>query len=491
MYTTATQPILSYIEIPLNGHMSCLFKMQVGIDDLAIYVPKLYVDYKDFAEARGIAPQKLEYGIGIKKMALVDINQDPACMAANACLKLMQRNRLHPQDIGRMYVATESALDESKAMNSFVIGMLEQVYGEASFEHAGGIECKFACVSGSYALYDNANWIRAEESNDKAAVVIVSDIAKYDIGSSGEYTQGAGAVAMLIKENPRLLAFDKKVTSTIIKNEYDFYRPCGKETPLVNGNYSNVLYLIQVKKAFDSYKEKAIRTGLIHLNEGESITDHIDLFSVHLPFRKMGEKALVYLLRHEWRHLPRWKHVIKEIGMEEPIPKDPRGTIESILADSEFMKADEKFRRTFLQTSFYREVFEKKMASSLEASAIIGNLYTASMYMGFRSLLEFEYKKGTKLENKRVGFGSYGSGSSAMVFSGVIQPEYKEIVQRMNLEEEIGPRRKLSMNEYERLRENSRDFDDSLLRTNKEFVLVKIGGTTADKAGLREYSYTN
>jgi hydroxymethylglutaryl-CoA synthase len=471
--------------------MLCLFKMQVGIDDLAIYVPKLYVDYKDFAEARGIAPQKLEYGIGIKKMALVDINQDPACMAANACLKLMQRNRLHPQDIGRMYVATESALDESKAMNSFVIGMLEQVYGEGSFEHAGGIECKFACVSGSYALYDNANWIRAEESNDKAAVVIVSDIAKYDIGSSGEYTQGAGAVAMLIKENPRLLAFDKKVTSTIIKNEYDFYRPCGKETPLVNGNYSNILYLIQVKKAFDSYKEKAIRTGLIHLNDGESITDHIDLFSVHLPFRKMGEKALVYLLRHEWRHLPRWKHVIKEIGMEEPIPKDPRGTIESILADTEFMKADEKFRRTFLQTSFYHEVFEKKMASSLEASAIIGNLYTASMYMGFRSLLEFEYKKGTKLENKRVGFGSYGSGSSAMVFSGVIQPEYKELVQRMNLEEEIGPRRKLSMNEYERLRENSRHFDDSLLRTHKEFVLVKIGGTTADKAGLREYSYTN
>jgi hydroxymethylglutaryl-CoA synthase len=31
----------------------------VGIDDLAIYVPKLYIDYKDFAEARGIDPQKL------------------------------------------------------------------------------------------------------------------------------------------------------------------------------------------------------------------------------------------------------------------------------------------------------------------------------------------------------------------------------------------------------------------------------------------------
>jgi hydroxymethylglutaryl-CoA synthase len=465
--------------------------MPVGIDDLAIYIPKLYIDYKDFAEARGIDPRKLEYGIGVKKMALVDTNQDPASMAANACLKLMQKNHLHPEDIGRMYVATESGLDESKAMNSFVIGMLEQVYGESSFEHAGGIECKFACVSGSYALYDNTNWIRADENNGKAAIVIVSDIAKYDIGSAGEYTQGAGAVAMLIKENPRLLAFDQKVTSTIISNEYDFYRPCGKDTPVVNGTYSNLLYLIQVRKAFDSYKEKAIRTGLIRLKDGESITDHIDLFSVHLPYRRMGEKALAYLLRHEWRYLPRWNEVIKEVGLQETVPKDPRGTIESILADTEFMKADERFRRAFMQTSFYNEVFEKKMASSLEASTIIGNLYTASMYMGFRSLLEFEYKKGTDLESKRVGFGSYGSGSSAMVFTGVIQSEYKEIVEGMNLEEEIGPRKKISINEYERLRGNERNFDTSLLPVHNEFVLVKIGGTTADKAGFREYNFTN
>ncbi|MGC2599474.1 MAG: hydroxymethylglutaryl-CoA synthase [Nitrososphaeraceae archaeon] len=466
--------------------------MPVGIDDLAIYIPKLYVDYKDFAKARGIDPQKLEYGIGIKKMALVDTNQDPACMAANACLKLMERNHLHPEDIGRMYVATESGLDESKAMNSFVIGMLEQVYGEDTFEHAGGIECKFACVSGSYAIYDNANWIRADENNGKAAIVIVSDIAKYDIGSAGEYTQGAGAVAILVKQNPRLLSLDQKVTSTIIKNEYDFYRPFGKETPLVNGNYSNLLYLIQVRKAFDSYKEKAIKTGLIPLKVGESITDHIDFFSVHLPYRKMGEKALAYLLRHEWRYLPRWKEVIRELGMEEPLPKDPRGTIESILADVEFMKADEKFRRAFMQTSFYNEVYEKKMASSLEASAIIGNLYTASMYMGLRSLLEFEYEKGVELEGKRVGFGSYGSGSSAMVFSGTIQPDYKEVVKEMNLKEEIGIRTKLSMEEYERLHDGRvLTLNESILHNRREFVLIKIGGITADKAGFREYVYAN
>jgi hydroxymethylglutaryl-CoA synthase len=465
--------------------------MPVGIDDLAIYVPKLYIDYKDFAEARGIDPQKLEYGIGIKKMALVDANQDPACMAANACLRVMKKNDLNPQDIGRIYVATESSLDESKAMNSFVIGMLEQVYGEDSLEHAGGIECKFACVSGSYALYDNANWIRAGENNEKFAIVIVSDIAKYDIGSAGEYTQGAGAVALLIKDNPRLLAFDDKVTSTIIKNEYDFYRPFGKVTPLVNGIYSNLLYLIQVRKALEAYKEKAIKLGFIKLKEDESIIDHIDYINVHLPYRRMGEKALAYLLRHEWRHLPRWKDMIAEIKLNEPVPKDPRGTIESLIADTEFMKADEKFRREFMKTIYYKEIFNKKMSSSLEASALIGNLYTASMYMGLRSLVEFENNKGIDLYNKRVGFGSYGSGSSAMVFSGVFQEGYKEIANKMDLDKEIGPRTKISIDDYEKLHNNTKKFSESFLNGENEFILLSVGGMTADRAGFREYCFAS
>jgi hydroxymethylglutaryl-CoA synthase len=463
----------------------------VGIDDLAIYVPKLYIDYKDFAEARGIDPQKLEYGIGIKKMALADANQDPACMAANACLRVMKKNDLNPQDIGRIYVATESSLDESKAMNSFVIGMLEQVYGEDSLEHAGGIECKFACVSGSYALYDNANWIRAGENNDKSAIVIVSDIAKYDIGSAGEYTQGAGAVALLIKEDPRLLTFDEKVTSTIIKNEYDFYRPFGKVTPLVNGIYSNLLYLIQVRKALEAYKEKALKLGFIKLNDDESITDHIDYINVHLPYRKMGEKALAYLLRHEWRHLSRWKDIISQINLDEPVPKDPRGTIESLIADTEFMKADEKFRREFMKTSYYKETFDKKMSSSLEASALIGNLYTASMYMGLRSLVEFETKKGIDIFNKRVGFGSYGSGCSAMVFSGVFQEGYKEIADKMDLDKDIGSRTKISINDYEKLHNNTKKFNESFLNGENEFILVSIGGITADRAGFREYCFAS
>ena len=462
--------------------------MAAGIDDIAIYIPRLFVDAADFASARGLDPAKLQRGLGVSQMAMVDTNQDPACLAANACLKLMKKNGLSPDDIGRLYVATESALDESKAMNSYVIGMLEQVYGSESFEHCGGIETKFACVSGSYALYDNANWIRAGESEDKSALVVVSDIAKYDLGSSGEMTQGAGAVVMLLNDHPRLLAFDPKVTATSIKDEYDFYRPFGKETPIVHGQYSNLLYLIQVKKALDSYKKKAITTDLIKPKDDETILDHIDYLNMHLPYSNMGKKALAYLVRHEWRGLPRWKKIIEKIGMEEPTPKDPRGTIESVLADSDFMTKDHEFTKLLSKTEEFQEIYESKLASSLIASKMIGNLYTASLYLGFRSSLEFEFQKGIDLAGKRVGFASYGSGSSAMIFSGVIQPEYEAIVKDMNLEAEIGGRKKLSLEEYEEIHENKRAPNQSILDGKKEFVLVEIKNTPETK-GERRYVF--
>ena len=464
--------------------------MAAGIDDISIYIPRLFVDARDFAEARGLDPDKLERGLGISQMAIVDANQDPAVLAANACLKVMQKNKLSPEDVGRLYVATESSLDESKAMNSYVIGMLEQVYGSGSFQHCGGIECKFACVSGSYALYDNANWIRAGESEDKHALVVVSDIAKYDLGSSGEMTQGGGAIAMLLNDKPRLLTFDPKVTSTSIKNEYDFYRPFGKETPVVHGQYSNLLYLIQVKNALVDYTKKAIKTGLITLGEDESMLDHMDYINMHLPYSNMGKKALAYLVRHEWRGTPRWAKIIEQVGMDEPVPKDPRGTIESILADSEFMTKDHEFTKRFANTTDYQEVYENKVASSLIASKMIGNLYTASLYLGFRSCLEFEFQKGINLDSKRFGFASYGSGSSAMVFSGVIQPEYEEIVKEMNLEAEIGERVKLSLEDYEQLHENKLKPEQSLLNTKKEFVLEYVEGKSSESRGERRYSFT-
>jgi hydroxymethylglutaryl-CoA synthase len=78
-----------------------------------------------------------------------------------------------------------------------------------------------------------------------------------------------------------------------------------------------------------------------------------------------------------------------------------------------------------------------------------------------------------------------------MVFSGVFQEGYKEIATKMNLDKEIGSRTKISIDDYEKLHSNTKKFDEAFLSAENEFILVSIGGITADRAGFREYCYAS
>ena len=50
----------------------------VGIDAMSFYVPRLYVEMSDLAEARGIPYEKLKFGLGLEQMAVPDLNEDAA-----------------------------------------------------------------------------------------------------------------------------------------------------------------------------------------------------------------------------------------------------------------------------------------------------------------------------------------------------------------------------------------------------------------------------
>ena len=64
--------------------------LPVGIDDMAFYSPKLYLNISDLAEARNIPAEKLQKGLGLYKMALPDVHEDAATMAAEAIATLIE-----------------------------------------------------------------------------------------------------------------------------------------------------------------------------------------------------------------------------------------------------------------------------------------------------------------------------------------------------------------------------------------------------------------
>ncbi len=75
----------------------------VGIDDIALHIPRLVLPMATFAELRDLSLPKLQRGLGLEAMAVPDSHEDTATMGANAVLKLIERNDLDPRRIGRIY----------------------------------------------------------------------------------------------------------------------------------------------------------------------------------------------------------------------------------------------------------------------------------------------------------------------------------------------------------------------------------------------------
>ncbi|MEZ4948982.1 MAG: hypothetical protein R2784_06270 [Saprospiraceae bacterium] len=98
-------------------------------------------------------------------------------------------------------------MDNAKPTATYLLEMLRRKYkgkyGHEWLELGGTVDLTFACVGGVDALHNTLDWVRGNES--RQGIVVTSDFAKYELASSGEYTQGRGAIAMLVKHNPRLL----------------------------------------------------------------------------------------------------------------------------------------------------------------------------------------------------------------------------------------------------------------------------------------------
>ena len=395
--------------------------ISVGIDDLSVYFPKLFLPTTgEFSNSRKIDPSKLIKGIGIERMAIPDAHEDAATMAAMSLLNLMQRSDLHPDDIGKIYIGTESAVDEAKAIGTYVIGMLEKIYGSGSFQDCSTVEFKAACIGTTFALESLSYWAMAED-NEKVGIVVASDVAKYPLQSSGEYTQGAGSVAMLIKKNPRLIALEQ-IYGSFTRDENDFFRPIGCATAVVNGKHSNSCYLDAMLGAFDAFSLKALRKGIIKPGEGECVTDYINHMIFHIPYPKMVEYAAVAIFKHDWRGRSRWKEIESEIGKAPEADK-----FESKVA---YSKAENDYEKLFKKSKQFLEAFKAKVKDSTAISRNVGNIYTGSIYLGLASLIELKRLK----NGERISFGAYGSGCSALVFSGLVQPEASFVALR-NIDE--------------------------------------------------------
>ena len=451
--------------------------MKFGIDAIAFDIAKIHLSINSLAKARNIDPEKLEKGLGLLKMTLPDAHQDTVVFGANALTKLILNSNVNLEDIARIYFGTESAIDSSKPIASFLVALMEQKFGENTLSECDVVDFTFACIGGVDAMQNCIDFVRLNPT--KKAIVVTTDIAKYDLNSTGEYTQGAGAVALLITQNPRIIAFEN-IWATSTKGVFDFFKPyrtLSKETitgninnenwfdnleaeieihkdqPVFEGQYSNQCYMDRTRNAYFSFKKNT--------NSSTSIYASWKSIIMHLPYSFQGRRMLteIYALDHE-------NQII--LGNED--------TSEYQNKLKEISKSDE-----------YRNFVTEKLQPAEIASSLIGNLYTGSIFMGFLSTLAHFYDAKIDVSNEKFGFLAYGSGSKSKVFEGTIQPNWSAAVANVNLFETLENSFEIGFESYEKL--HKKEQKQSIQSPKSEWILDKIENENPNLIGARYYKW--
>lgn len=449
--------------------------MNVGIDSIAFDIPQLYLPITTLAENRTIEPEKLIKGLGLHKMSFPDVHQDVVTMASNATLKLIQQENLNPQEINRIYVGTESGVDSSKPVASYVLSNLETVFGEAAFRNCDVVDLTFACIGAIDALQNCLDYIRLNPT--KKAIVIASDNAKYDLNSTGEYTQGAGSIAMLITANPRILSFSNEV-GVATEGVFDFFKPrryfskeealqlennqqwngiledeiaIYKEQPVFDGQYSNQCYINRITEAYEHYKSESHQYGKIYEN-WENIL-------MHLPYCFQGRRTFIEIFAKENPEL-----------LEVQTGDTLKDKIKALAKSPEYL-----------------ELVNEKIRPSEMASGQIGNIYTGSIFLGLLSTLCYHLEQKSDLSHKKFGLIAYGSGSKSKVLEAKISENWKAAIEKVKLFETLQNCTPIDFTTYEKL--HKRELKQSVIAPKNEFYLESIEKENPVLVGARYYKF--
>lgn len=382
------------------------YKKNIGILDIQLYFPSFYIDQKDLEIFDKAGEGKYTIGLGQHKMAFVGDREDINSMCLTVLEKVLQRNNLSPKDIGRLEVGTETFLDKSKSIKTYLMDF----FREAKNYDIEGVTTSNACYGGTNALFNAVNWISSDYYDGRYAIVISADIAVYAKGRARP-TGGCGAVAILLGPNAHIVF--EPVRSTYMNHVYDFYKPNpSSEYPVVDGVFSLDCYFKALESCYEVFLEK-------HKLKGREVNlNYFDYFCFHSPFAKMVEKAFIQLISYDmFNNLKNInKNQIEAIGGNNFYSTETNQKLTELLETfskrEKNFKLDNKLQGTI--KSGFASIIKQRLEPGQYLSKNLGNIYTGSLYAGLISLI---LDSKVDLSDKRIFMFSYGSGCAASIFT--------------------------------------------------------------------------
>ncbi|PSS04126.1 Hydroxymethylglutaryl-CoA synthase [Actinidia chinensis var. chinensis] len=363
----------------------------VGILAMEIYFPPTCVQQEEMEVHDGASKGKYTIGLGQDCMAFCTDVEDVISMSLTVVTSLLEKYGVDPAQIGRLEVGSETVIDKSKSIKTFLM----QIFEESGNTDIEGVDSTNACYGGTAALLNCVNWVESCSWDGRYGLVVCTDSAVYAEGPARP-TGGAAAIAMLIGPDAPI-AFESKFRGSHMSHVYDFYKPnLASEYPVVDGKLSQTCYLMALDSCYKRFCHKYEKL------EGKqfSVVD-ADYFVFHSPYNKLVQKSFARLLFNDFS---------RNASSVDEAAKEKLAPFSTLTGDESYQSRDLEKATQQVAKPFY----DAKVKPATLVPKQVGNMYTASLYAAFVSLI---HNKHTSLAGQRVVMFSYGSGLSATMFS--------------------------------------------------------------------------
>ncbi|WP_078622965.1 hydroxymethylglutaryl-CoA synthase family protein [Streptomyces prunicolor] len=365
----------------------------VGIEAMNVFGGSAYVDVRELMEHRQLDTSRFEQLLMSRKTVALP-SEDPVTFGVNAARPILdalsdaERNRIE-----LLISCTESGIDFGKSVGSYLHEWLGLNRNCRIFE------VKNACYAGTAGLQMAVNFVLSQVSPGAKALVVATDVSRYTVDDGGdsltmdwafvEPSSGAGAAAMLVSEMPEVFQLD------VGANGYYGYEVMDTCRPTPDGEAGDsdlglLSYLDCCEQTFQEYRRR-IPDADYHTS--------FDYLAFHTPFGGMVRGAHRTMMRK--------------------LKKAKAADIESD--------------------------FERRVRPGIRYAQHTGNIMGGSVFSSLAGIIDH----GSFDTPKRIGCFSYGSGCCAEFYSGVVSRTGSDRLRGLGIEEQLGARRRLTMDQYE------------------------------------------
>jgi hypothetical protein len=129
----------------------------VGILACELYIPSLYVEQSALETYDGVSAGKYTIGLGQQRMSLCSDHEDIGSLCLTVLSRLLDETGVHPQQIGRLDVGTETLIDKAKSIKT----ILMQLFVDHDNTAVEGVDNINACYGGTAAIFNAIHWIES------------------------------------------------------------------------------------------------------------------------------------------------------------------------------------------------------------------------------------------------------------------------------------------------------------------------------------------